>query len=360
MDGKNTDKSKSSEVEIAPEKTKEYTLPSDPQNPVAPIDEITFRDINVPEVVVSSPKAGQDYPRNAKIPLVFEVSDDETEKEDILLERYLDDDEEFMGDILDLEGKELGEHAFWLLAIDEAGNVNVTETRFNIIEASPDHPVPPDPNPILDPEPDPTAPPVSDSVSPPADPEVAEPAEVAPVVVKSSSGEKHKKKKKNKTKKSKAKVKKDSVGGVTKYKGKIKIKSSTVNLLLDPLSISDVFGKKYFENLQNGLLLRGVILPSAENPVADKPIILPAPKTEKNTETPSFSGNEPVVRPKSSQIKFEKPNSSIKFAPTKRVLGASTVLDQNPTNPKPNYALWGGLATFCLLLLQSFWGKIKK
>lgn len=136
VDHKNENNSKESlqTLEIKKDQTQHFSIEADPQSETAPIGEIQVKDEIGPTIIFQSPENGKEYASDQIVPIIFSVSDNVSKKEDIWIEKYVDD--EFIeGDTLDLSQFSLGNHTFWLETWDQEENWNEVVVSFSIKKA---------------------------------------------------------------------------------------------------------------------------------------------------------------------------------------------------------------------------------
>ena len=121
------------EVQVQKDQTQNFVATIDPQNTETPIQEVQLQDEIAPIVVLQSPENDKTYTNDQILPIVFSVSDNVSTNEKIVIEKYLDDDNKmFEGDSIDFSALTLGQHYFWINAIDEAGNYGYAEALFEV------------------------------------------------------------------------------------------------------------------------------------------------------------------------------------------------------------------------------------
>ena len=351
-DSESEDQSKSIEVAVKADEPQEFVVPSDPQNPTAPIEEITKIDITEPVLTVTSPVNGKEYGRNEKITIQYTVSDDMSKTEDIFVEKYLDDSNDMLeSDTLDLKEMDLGEHALWMYATDEAGNSTGQDIYFTVVESSS---VESEPEPILEPTPD-----LAPDSTPTPTPNLTADLAPDPANTENSAKKKHyKQRDRNKDKKKTATKKAVPKNGVKKYKGEIKIASSTNSLPAEPLSVEDVFGIKPEWNIEADLTEPIKAVADANKSKALEIAKNIASEAQKKIITKEASLS--VFDPKIGTTKFASSSDFFKLNLNSRVAGVSTIKTRSKSNQKLNYPFWGALGIFLMLFVHRVSGKLKR
>jgi len=219
-------------IEIQKDQTQKLTVEIDPQSETAPMGELQPKDETAPNITLDSPEDGKEYANDQISPISFSVSDDFSVLEDMQIEKYLDG-ELIEGNTLDFSKLTLGEHDLWIEVVDEAGNWNMAEAFFTVVEAVEQMPGDNVADPPMDNDDSGTVieKPAGDSgeneAGPASEVAVVDPAAVAvpaQIVALTTSSKKHKNNKPQKTATPKKFI---QGGGVTKSNEKIKILSSS-------------------------------------------------------------------------------------------------------------------------------------
>lgn len=91
--------------------------------------ELTDTDTTAPIASVSSPEDGKTYRNTGMLPLMYEISDDVFDAEDVSVEARLDDEATEDSEV-DLALLPLGTHEYVVIATDEAGNERTAQVSF--------------------------------------------------------------------------------------------------------------------------------------------------------------------------------------------------------------------------------------
>ncbi len=123
-------------VQTQKDQTQNFVVTVDPKNPVTPIQDVQLQDEIAPTITLQAPEDGKAYANDQILPIVFSVSDNVSKEEDLVVEKYLDDDSQlFEADSIDFAKLALGQHVFWINVYDEAGNYNSVGVSFEVKQA---------------------------------------------------------------------------------------------------------------------------------------------------------------------------------------------------------------------------------